>query len=94
MIKKIRQLQFSLDVVKTLAIHYFMLLECMCEVLKLLTTQNPKKILKIELKKGLNTEFPMLREHLTTFFITVNKYFLPLQSNFFVTMKAVLHFIS
>ena len=35
----------------------------------------------------------MLSENWTTFSITIKKYFLPLQSNFFVRLKAVLHFI-
>ena len=36
----------------------------------------------------------MLREKWTTFFSIVNKYFLPLQSNFCVRFEAVSHFIS
>ena len=36
----------------------------------------------------------MLRENWITFPITVNKYFLPRQSNFFVKLKTVSHFIS
>ena len=36
----------------------------------------------------------MLRENWTTFPITVKKYFLPRQSNFNVSLKAVKHFIS
>ena len=62
--------------------------------------ESKKIIIEIKLKKKLNTEFPMLLENSTTFFITVNKYFLPLQSNFFVRFKADLtstlhpHFIS
>ena len=71
-----------------------MLIEYMCDVSKLLTVQNPRKwSLKKKLKKRLNTEFPMLRENWTTFSITVNKYFLPLQSKLFVKLKAVSHFI-
>ena len=55
---------FSLDIVKTSPIYYFMLLEYMCEVLKLLTIWNPRKLsLKKKLKKRLNTEFPILREN-------------------------------
>ena len=77
--------QFSSDIVKTLAIYYFMLLEYMCGVLKLLTIQNPIKLSK--LKKRLNTKFPMLRENWTTSSITVNKYSLPLQSHFLVRLK-------
>ena len=65
-----------------------MLLEYVCEVPKLLTIQNPRKLsLKKKLKKRINTEFPMLRENWTTFSITVNKYFLPLQSKFFCKFK-------
>ena len=67
----------------------------MCEVSELVIIQNPRKLsLKNKLKKRLNTEFPMLRESWTTFSITVNKYFLPLQSKFTVRLKAVLYFIS
>ena len=67
----------------------------MCEVSKLLTIQNSRKLsLKEKLKKRLNTEFPMLRENKTKFSITVNKYFLPLQLSFFVRLKAVSHFIA
>ena len=40
------------------------------------------------------TEFPMLCENWTTFSITENKYFLRLQSKFFVRLKAVSHSIS
>ena len=37
----------------------------------------------------------MIRENWTTFFITsVNKYYLPLQSNFLVKLKAISHCIS
>ena len=87
--------RFSSDIVKTLLIYYFMLLEYMREVLKLLTIQNPRKLsLKIKLKERLNTELPMLLENWTTFSITVNKYFLPLQSNFVVRLKAVSYFDS
>ena len=35
---------FSLDIVKTLHVYYFMLIEYMCEVSKLLTIQNPTKL--------------------------------------------------
>ena len=60
----------------------------MCEVSKLLTIRNPRKLsLKKKLKKRLNTEFPMLRENWTTFSITINNYFLPLQSNFFCKIE-------
>ena len=45
-------------------------------------------------KKVEKLEFPMLHENWPTFSITVNKYFLPLQSNFFVKFKGLLHFIS
>ena len=44
--------------------------------------------------KRLNTEFSILRENWTTFFITVNKYFSPLLTKFFVRLTAALHFIS
>ena len=72
-----------------------MLLEYMCEFLKLLTIQNPRKLsLKNKFKKRLNTEFPMLREKWPTFSITVNKFILPLQLNFVVRFKAASHFIS
>ena len=87
--------RFYLDIVKTLPIYYFMLFEYMCEVPKLLTIQNPGKLsLKKQLKKRLNTEFPMLCKNWTTISITVNKYFLPLQPNFYVRSKAVSHFVS
>ena len=87
--------RFSLDIVKTLPIYYLMLLEYMWAVTKLLTIRNSRKLsLKKQLKNRLNTEFPMLRENWPTFFITVDKYFLSLQSNSFVRLKAVLHFIS
>ena len=67
----------------------------MCKISKLLTIQNPRKLsLKKKLKKRLNTEFPTLPENWATFFITVNKFFLPLQSNLFVKLKAGQHFIS
>ena len=72
-------IRFYSDIVKTLPTYYFMLLEYMCEVSKLLTIQNPRKLsLKKRLKMRLNTEFPMLRGNWTTFSITVGKYFLPL----------------
>ena len=41
-----------------------------------------------EVKRG------VLREKWTTFSITVNKYLLPLQSNFVVGLKVGFHFIS
>ena len=67
----------------------------MCQVSKLLIIENPRKLpLRKKLKKRLNTELPMLHENLPTFSITVSKYFLPLQSNFFLRLKAVSHFIS
>ena len=67
----------------------------MCEVSKLVTIQNPRKLLlKKKLKKRLNTEISMLRKNWSTLFITVSKDFLPLQSNSFVSLKAVQHFIS
>ena len=47
-----------------------------------------------KLKKRLITEFPILRENWTTFSITVNKYSISLQSNFFLRLKAVSQFIS
>ena len=48
----IMRYQFSSDIVKTLPIYYIMLLENMCEVLKLLTIQNPRKLsLKIKMKQ-------------------------------------------
>ena len=52
-------------IVETLPSCYFMLLDYMCEVSKLLTVQNPRKISlkKKKLKKRLNTEFPMLGEN-------------------------------
>ena len=88
------RLFYSSHVVKTLPIYYFMLLECMCEVSKLLIIQNPRKLsLKKKFKKRLNTEFPILCENWTIFSITVNRYFLPLQSNFHARLKAVLHFV-
>ena len=87
--------RFSSDIVETSPIYCFMLLEYMCEVLKLLTIQYPKKLLlKKKLKKKLNTEFSMLRENLPTFSITINKYSLPLQSKSVVRLKAVSHYIS
>ena len=80
----IARYRFSLDIVRTLPIYYFMPFEYMCEVSKLFTIRNPRKLsFKKKLKKRLNTEFSMLHENWTTFSITVNKYFLPLQSNFF-----------
>ena len=39
-------------------------------------------------------EFPMLREKWIALFVTVSKYFLPLESNFFVRFEAVSHYIS
>ena len=87
--------RFSSDIVKTLPIYYFTLLEYVCEVLKSMIIQNPRKPwMKKKLKNRLNMEFPMLRESWTTFSITVNQYSLPLQSNFFVRLKTVSHFIS
>ena len=60
--------RFSSDVVKTLPIYYFKLLEYMCEVLKLLTIQNPREFsFKKNLTKRLNTEFPIQRENWITF---------------------------
>ena len=44
------------------------------------------------LKKRLNMGFSMLRENWPTFSITVNKYFIPIKSNFFSRLKAVSHF--
>ena len=89
-----RYLFFS-DIVKTLLISYFMLLEYMCKVSQLLTIQDPRKsLLKKRLEKRLNTEFRMLRENWATFIITVNKCFLPLQWKLVVKLKAVSHFIS
>ena len=87
--------RFFSDIIENLHIHYVMLLEYMCQVSKLLTIQNPRKLsLKKLLKKRLNTEFPILRENETTFSITVNKYFLPLESNSFLRLKATSDFIS
>ena len=87
--------QFYSDILKTSPIYYFMLLEYMCEVSKLMTIQKQRKLsLKKRVKKRLNTESPMLREIWTTFSITVNKCFLPLQWNFSVRLTAVSHFVS
>ena len=67
----------------------------MSEDSKLLTIQNSKNLwLKKKLVKRLNIEFPMLFKNWTEFSITVNKYILPLQSNFFVRLKTDSHFIS
>ena len=54
--------RFFSDIVEILPIYYFMLLEYIGEVSKLLAIQNLSKLsLEKELKKRLNTEFPMLR---------------------------------
>ena len=72
-----------------------MFLGYMCKVSKLLTIQNLRKWwLKKKSKKRLNTEFPMLRKNWSTISITINKYSLPLQSNFAIRLKAVSHLIS
>ena len=42
----------------------------------------------------LHAKLSMLRENWTIFSIVVNKYFLPRESNFYVRLKAVSHFIS
>ena len=55
----IARYRFSSDIVKTLRIYYVIILECMCEVSKLLTIQIPRKLtLTKNFKKRLNTEFP------------------------------------
>ena len=91
----IARYQFSSDIVETLLIYYFMLLEYMYEVSKVSAIHNPRKLsLKKKLKKWLNTEFSMLCENWLTFYITVNKYLLPLEWNFFVRLKSVLHNVS
>ena len=68
----------------------------MCEVSKLLTVQNTKKLsLKNKFRKRLNTKFPdWLWENWPIFSIIINKYFLPRRSNFFVRLNAVSYFIS
>ena len=56
--------RFSSNFVKTWPIYYFMLLEYMRKVSKILTIQNPRKLsLKKKFKKRLNTEFRILREN-------------------------------
>ena len=90
----IARYRLSSDIVKTLTVHYFMFLEYMRKVSKLLTIQNPRKLpLQNKVKKRLNMGFPMLRENWTKFSITVNKYLSPIQSNFFVRLKTMSHFI-
>ena len=51
-------------------------------------------IIEKKLNNWLKTEFPILCENWTSFSITVNKYFLPLQSNSFIRLKVVLRLIS
>ena len=44
---------------------------------------------KKNLKEKLNTKFPMLDKNWSRFSVTINEYFLSLQLNFFVRLKAV-----
>ena len=69
--------RFFVDIVETLRIYYFMLLEYVCKVSKLLTIQKSReRFEKNRLKMRLNMKFPMLRENWTTFSITGNEFFL------------------
>ena len=87
--------RFYSKIAQILPIYYLRLLEYMCEVSRLLTVQDARKLsLKNKLKQRLNMEFPMLCENWTTFNITIHKYFLTLQSKFYGRLKVVSHFMS
>ena len=67
---------------------------CWIHVQSLKIIDRPESEKLIIEKKRLNTEFPMLRLNWSTFSMTVNKYFIPIASNFFLRLEAFSHFFS